>query len=385
MAAETASGGVRAIQPGGRHVMCLSLRRQPGRMLEGCPRVGGIEVKSPRIQPRMSSRSPRILEVVSPVFNDWHAAAMLLEQLDLVAANDDWSWRVLLVDDGSTDEPPADSAFPPLRAIQRVSILRLTRNLGHQRAIAIGLAYTAAHNPCEAVLVMDSDGEDSPSDVPRLLDQFDRDDGRKVVFAERTKRSEGIVFRAFYLLYRWCHLLLTGVAVRVGNFSVMPTSALRRLVTAADLWNHYAATVFNTRIPFTSVPTLRSSRYSGQSRMGFVSLVMHGLSAIAVFRDRVAVRLLLGGIVLLLLTLVGLAAAVVIRLTTSLAIPGWATTVVGFLVLAQVQIICSAVVFVFIVQGNRSDLGFLPARDHALFVADLRALPTAGKPEKIDT
>lgn len=333
----------------------------------------------------MTDPPSRGLVVVAPVFNDWQAAAILLEQLDAVAARNDWRWQVLLVDDGSTQEPPPDAAFPNLRAIRRVAILRLTRNLGHQRAIGIGLAYVEANVPCEAVLVMDSDGEDAPADVPRLLERFDLERGARVVFAERTKRSEGLVFTTFYHLYRWCHRLLTGVAVRVGNFSVVPRSALRRLVTASDLWNHYAATVFNTRIPFTTVPTRRATRYSGHSQMNFVSLVIHGLSAIAVFRDRVAVRLLIGAIGLFLVTLVALIATLVIRLASSLAIPGWATTVVGILTLVQLQVISSVVVFVFIVLGSRERLGFVPLRDHMLFVDELRVLPARAPAPRPDT
>ena len=67
--------------------------------------------------------------------------------------------------------------------------------LGHQRAIATGLCYAHDHLPAHVVVVMDGDGEDAPQDVPRLLDQVRATDGRKIVFAERTKRSESVVFR----------------------------------------------------------------------------------------------------------------------------------------------------------------------------------------------
>ena len=78
-----------------------------------------------------------------------------------------------------------------LRAIGRVEVLHLRRNLGHQRAIAIGLAFVEAERPrCRAVVLMDSDGEDAPEDVPRLVARCEQEGRRKIVFAERTKRSE---------------------------------------------------------------------------------------------------------------------------------------------------------------------------------------------------
>jgi polyisoprenyl-phosphate glycosyltransferase len=46
-------------------------------------------------------------------------------------------------------------------------VIKLKRNVGHQRAIAIGLNYVADHHPDIAcTVVMDSDGEDTPSIYP---------------------------------------------------------------------------------------------------------------------------------------------------------------------------------------------------------------------------
>ena len=79
--------------------------------------------------------------------------------------------------------------------------------------------------------------EDEPADVPRLLERLRGTDGRTVVFAERTRRSEGLLFRVGYAAYRLFHLLLIGVSVRVGNFSALPfaacTKGLTRLAVSA--------------------------------------------------------------------------------------------------------------------------------------------------------
>ena len=144
--------------------------------------------------------------------------------------------RVLLVDDGSVQKAPERWRTEAWGRFQRVDVLELRRNLGHQRALAVGLCHVEANIPCQAVLVMDSDGEDAPADVPRLLDRLKEEGGRRVIFAERTKRSESFAFRFFYALYRWLHLLLTGIAVRVGNFSAMPYAQLRRLVAVSAVW-----------------------------------------------------------------------------------------------------------------------------------------------------
>ena len=92
-------------------------------------------------------------------------------------------------------EPDIFPSVDP-KAIARVDVLRLRRNVGHQRAIAIGLAFIHAHRPCRAVVVMDADGEDRPSDVPRLLARLDAAGDPAIVFAERTRRSSGTSSRS---------------------------------------------------------------------------------------------------------------------------------------------------------------------------------------------
>jgi len=97
---------------------------------------------------------------------------------------------------------------------------------------------------------MDGDGEDSPNDIPRMLEQFTKHEGNSIVFASRLKRSENRLFRVFCQGYRLLHYLCTGISVRVGNFSVIRGKLLRRLVVVSDLWNHYAASVIKARLPF---------------------------------------------------------------------------------------------------------------------------------------
>src|SRR5262245_45657497 len=76
---------------------------------------------------------------ILPVFNDWEAATEVVRRLDSVATVEAFSLEVVLVDDGSTEAPALGSL--ELRRIETVRVVSLRRNVGHQRAIAIGLAY----------------------------------------------------------------------------------------------------------------------------------------------------------------------------------------------------------------------------------------------------
>ena len=145
----------------------------------------------------------RDLIILLPVFNDWAALGQLLNLLDLSLVDGGLEADVLVADDGSTEPGDPAESGSPYQAIRRVDVLRLRRNLGHQRAIAVGLAFIEANRPrCRAVVVMDSDGEDRPGDVPRLVARCEAEGRRKIIFAERADRSEGVPFRIGYALYR---------------------------------------------------------------------------------------------------------------------------------------------------------------------------------------
>ncbi len=317
--------------------------------------------------------------ILVPVFNDWASLAELLPRLDSVLAAHFLTVDVLVVDDGSTFEPEIELETGSFAALRRIDVLRLRRNLGHQRAIAIGLAYVEDCLQAGAVVVMDGDGEDDPADVPRLLERLDEEGNGKIVFAERARRSESLVFRIFYALFKLLHLFLTGKGVRVGNFSAIPRRRLSSLVVVAEIWNHYAAAVFRSRQPYCMIPTYRSRRLCGSSSMNFVSLVTHGLSAISVYSDVVGVRLLVMSIILAILTLAGMVGAVLVRLATNLAIPGWASYTVGILLVLFVQAIMSAFVFSFVILGSRHGTTFLPRRDYSFFIGSIWTLHGRGQ------
>ena len=167
------------------------------------------------------------------------------------------------------------------------------------------------------------------------------------------------------------HLVLTGIRVRVGNFSILPAEYLNTLVAMPEMWNHYAAAVSRSGLPFAMIPISRGKRIAGTSTMNFTALVAHGLSAISVFGDIVGVRLLIGCAAGSLLAALGIVLAILIRFFTNQAIPGWATYVTGTFVIIMIQFITIASSFTFFMLSARANLGFVPLRDYLLFVEEV--------------
>jgi polyisoprenyl-phosphate glycosyltransferase len=306
--------------------------------------------------------------VLMPLRDDWSSAAELIRRLDKAICSDSCSMEILLVDDGSVQRCDRNDFQISFSVVRAIRTLRLRRNLGHQRSIAIGLVHIQETASCDAVVVMDADGEDTPEGVAELLRAYSDTYSAKAIFAERSRRSESVVFRALYHLYKFLHRCLTGISVRVGNFSILPFPYLNTLVVMSELWNHYAAAVFRSKLPFAMIPIPRGTRIAGNSSMNFVALVSHGLGAISVFGGVVGVRLLIGSLVGSLLAVLGMVLVAIIRLFTDRAIPGWATYATGILAIIVIQLIAIATSFTFLVLSNRTNLGFVPLRDYSLFV-----------------
>ena len=118
---------------------------------------------------------------------------------------------------------------------------------------------------------------------------------------------------------------------------VIPRQKLNSLVHYSEIWSHLPAGIIKSGLSFTSVQVNRGTRYAESSRMNFFSLVLHGMGAIAVFLEKVAVRLLMLSFILILVSVVVIFSVIGIRLFTNLAIPGWASTILSAMVIVLLQ------------------------------------------------
>lgn len=310
--------------------------------------------------------------IMIPVFNDWKSLQILLIHLDKILNNTDTSSEVLVIDDASNISSQNNFILSNLETIKKVKILELKRNLGHQRAIAVGLSYIEANILCQAIVVMDGDGEDNPKDVLRLIEKCAKEGYEKVVFARRTKRSESQIFKLFYITYKCFYHILTGNKIHIGNFSIIPYKILRRLVVVSEIWNHYAAGLLKAKVPYTEIHSVRSTRLAGESQMNFVSLVTHGLSAISVYGDIAGVRLFIATCLLILLTMISIVGVIIIKFSTNLAIPGWTSYIIALLSIILMQAVIMSLFFIFVVLSGRNNSIFLPQRDYHYFILGLK-------------
>lgn len=315
-----------------------------------------------------SSIDEKSLIILIPSFDDWEALEKLLPLIDQSNFPGVYNLNIVIVDDYSTQPIPDSFIKQKYAQIKAVNILRLRRNLGHQRAIVIGLSYIYCNLTCDWVVVMDGDGEDNPFEIERLLQASQNANNNKIVFAKRSKRSETKSFRFFYLIYKTLYKNFVGKRMSVGNFSLLPFSLLKNLVIISETWNHYSSGLQRSRIPYIEVNVPREKRLAGQPKMNMVSLVTHGLSSIAVYGDIVGTRILLGTAILLIIVVLVLCLVLLVKFFTDWGIPGWATYVSGLLILSLFQLVLLGVVFSMITLSARNNSNFIPLREHSYYV-----------------
>ncbi len=315
------------------------------------------------------------LRLVIPVYNDWISLGMLLRELDSAASTLPFQIFVSIIDDGSTEAaPPNFNDLSGLQHLVGVEIITVSVNVGHQRAIAIGLCVAAEDHDFDAVLIMDADGEDPPHSIQALTRNIDgRDDF--CFIAHSKKRVETISFKGFYMLYKWFFELVTGQAISFGNFCILSRSYVDRLVMVSDLWNNLPAAIMRSQLPMTLVPIRRGRRYAGKSKMNFSSLIVHGFSSMSVYADTIFVRLLLlssglfGFCVILILSIF----AVRIFSPTH-AMLDWATTVAFSMIIILVQVLLTTISSILVLLNNRVQRLFIPLVDFRPYLAGRKLL-----------
>ncbi len=226
--------------------------------------------------------------VLTPVFNDPKNALKLVEQIAIQYKGVFES--IILVDDGSLSSLYEDFRICFSVRNQKVTILQLSSNFGHQRAIAIGLCFISENYPTADIIVMDSDGEDGVHQIQSLLDSFDE---KFNIVARRSKRQENFWFRQGYWGFKIMFRLFTGSNLNFGNYTMISSRTVKALVQNITLWNNYPATLLRNDKELKRVDLPRQRRFSGKSSMNLVSFIQHGLGAISVFLDIVLIRVLI--------------------------------------------------------------------------------------------
>ena len=224
------------------------------------------------------------LKILIAVYNDWSSLDILLGEIYKKLNQTVWkNYEVYIVNDASTIEIPE-------KIKRKAKIINLFNNIGSQGAISIGVKYIQKNiDDMTHLLIMDSDGEDKPEDIIRLLDECKINEN-KIVFARRKKRRESVLFRALHFTYKKIFKILIGKVLDFGNFSCMTKANLNKIVNINNLQTHYSASILRSKIPFNKIDCEKGFRIEGSSKLNFWKHFAHALMSLSVFVDLIAIK-----------------------------------------------------------------------------------------------
>ena len=240
--------------------------------------------------------------VILPTFNDWKSLNKLLSIIDKTLKKSKVQLTTLIINDGSTDKPVLYTN--KFKNIKKIFLINLKENLGSQKAIFIGLKYLQNQiknkHSSSIISVMDSDGEDNPKKLTKLIITASQNPNH-IVFAARSKRTESLFLKILNTIRLTFTYILTGFFINFGNYSSFSIKNLKKVLSNNNLFIAYSSGVLKNCQNIFFVKVSKNKRYFGSSKVNFNFLISHSIGIIAVFYKKVFLRTLVIALVLILI------------------------------------------------------------------------------------
>ena len=202
------------------------------------------------------------LSVAIPIYNDQEVIDELLRRLTAVLESIVSEYEIILVDDGSRDNSWA-VMNEARKAYQHLRIARLSRNFGQQNAIAAGLSLTTK----DLIVLMDSDLQDRPEDIPVLIDALLADPEASMAIAQWEERKDSRLKIAVSRLFQRVSNRITDIHTmpRLGIFRVMKKSVVEELRRFPEKTATAVSLLYFIGSKYVAVPLKRDARFAGKS------------------------------------------------------------------------------------------------------------------------
>ncbi len=284
------------------------------------------------------------IEVIIPLYNEMEVVDQLLERTVNSCRQTGLHWRVILVDDGSTDGTDGRISELMERGVGdgNIVLVKLSRNFGQQAAIMAGLEL-AADSDC--VVVMDGDLQDPPELIPRMVEKWNQ--GDQVVIPQKNSRQEtpirSVCFWAFHKLFRFVSDI--NVPPRTGNFCLLDRCAADAMVRLREQHRFFPGLRALIGFRQTTVAFERPARAAGKPKQSLRRLFQYAGDAFVGFSDKPMKLLGLTGFGLLTVGALLLGVLMVSVVGSTEAVDFWPKLIAcGILLLTGVQLIGLGVV-----------------------------------------
>jgi len=205
------------------------------------------------------ANSPAI-SVVVPVFNEEENMPTLQSELRSALAGRDY--ELVFVDDGSMD-----GSAEKIEPGANIRLLRFDKNTGQSAALYAGLHAARGRT----IVMIDSDLQNDPADIPRLISEIDR--GADLVCGYRLKRRDTLTKRLTSRFANFVRSRFTGDGVRDTGCTLkaMRRECVAALVPFKGMHRFIPALIKGAGYQLVEVPVNHRPRRFGQTKYGFGS------------------------------------------------------------------------------------------------------------------
>ncbi|MDT9594803.1 glycosyltransferase family 2 protein [Nocardioides zeae] len=323
----------------------------------------------PEGEPTMTAPQRRRVAYVLPVYDEQDNVATFQAALaEATARRDDLDFEFVYVDDGSRDAS-LERLLALRAADERVTVLALSRNHGHQLAVTAGL--DAVTGSADAVVVMDTDLQDPPAVSLELIEVWER--GVDVVYAQRRTRRDSAFKRATAWLFYWLLARLAEIEIprNTGDFRLMDARVVAEVGRYREHNRFLRGIVAQVGFRQEAVLFDRDERLAGSTGYPLrkmLSFAGHGIMGFSTTPLRMISR---AGILISVLSVLGAVYVVFLRFfRPDEVVPGWAFIMVALFLLSGLQLIMMGVIGSYLgrvfveVQGRPLYSVALAARGH---------------------
>ncbi len=279
----------------------------------------------------VAQRHLGLLSIVAPMLDEEGTAQAFCDRVR--SSLEGLPWELVVVDDGSQDETP--QILAALAAgDERVKVVTLSRNFGHQTAITAGLDHASG----DVVVMIDSDLQDPPELVRTMLEHWRA--GSDVVYATRTDREGESRFKLktadwFYRLMGYVSDV--PLAANSGDFRLLDRRALDALLQLRERNRYLRGMTSWVGFTQTALPYHREARHAGKTKYPVRKMIRFALDAIASFSHAPLQLATVAGFVCALMAFVAIPVTIGFRIFGAF-VPGITTTVVAVLLLGGIQL-----------------------------------------------
>jgi polyisoprenyl-phosphate glycosyltransferase len=283
------------------------------------------------------ARQFTLLSIAAPMHDEEDTARKFHERV--VAAVGDVPFELVIVDDGSRDRT-GDVLAEIASEDERVKVVSLSRNFGHQAALTAALEHASG----DVVVMLDGDLQDPPEVIPEMLDRWR--EGADVVYAVRSERQGETAFKRttatwFYRLFR--SLADIDLTPESGDFRLMDRRALNALLAMPERNRFLRGMSVWVGFNQTAVTFLREARSAGRTKYTLRRMLRFSFDAITSFSYRPLQFATLLGFVCSAFAFLLIPLTIVARYT-NIYERGVPTTIVVVALLGGIQLICVGII-----------------------------------------